>query len=83
LLVLSEVWDPGWSATVSGVNTPVMLADYILRAIPVPSGEHRVVLRYEPPLLRVGAAITGATLIVCIGIAWWSTWRTKRKSEAT
>ena len=40
LLVLSEVWDPGWSATVSGVPTPVLLANHALRAAAHPAGQH-------------------------------------------
>ena len=62
LLVLSEVWDPGWSATVSGVPAPVSVADQLLRAVPIPPGQHTVVLSYDPPLLRVGLVITAATL---------------------
>ena len=58
LLVLSEVWDPNWTATVDGEPAPVLLADYTLRAVPVPAGAHEVALRYDPPALRVGLAVT-------------------------
>jgi hypothetical protein len=69
LLVLSEVWDPGWTATVNGVPAPVLLADYLLRAVPLPAGQHTVVLSYEPPLLRIGLTITlGTTLLL---LALW------------
>ncbi|HLL50366.1 MAG TPA: YfhO family protein, partial [Thermomicrobiales bacterium] len=71
LLVLSEVWDPGWSATISGQEAPVYLANHTLRAIPIPPGEHQVVLTYDPPFLRVGLAITGATFLVLPGAALW------------
>jgi hypothetical protein len=71
LLVLSEVWDPGWHATVSGVPTPVLLADHTLRALSIPPGEHAVVLTYEPPLLRLGIGVSVVTLALLIGSAIW------------
>jgi uncharacterized membrane protein YfhO len=46
-------------------------ADYVLRAVCVPAGEHRVVLVYDPPLPKIGLAITGLTLLSVIGIAVW------------
>jgi hypothetical protein len=64
LLVLSEIWDSGWSATVDGVPTPMYLADHALRAVPVPSGEHSVVLTYTAPYLRLGLALMAITLLV-------------------
>lgn len=80
LLMLSEVWDPGWSATVDGVDAPVLVADSILRAVPVPSGEVRVVLRYEPPLLRIGAAVTVATLLLTVALAVWLASRANKRN---
>jgi uncharacterized membrane protein YfhO len=69
--VLSEVWDPGWQATVSGEPTPVLVANHALRALPIPPGEHAVVLAYDPPHLRLGLAITGLTLLVLVAAALW------------
>jgi hypothetical protein len=71
LLVLSEVWDPGWHATVSGVPTPVLLANHALRALPIPPGQHQVVLSYAPPGLRLGLAISGLTLVGLVAAALW------------
>jgi hypothetical protein len=70
LLVFSEVDYPGWRATVDGDPVPLVRADYLLRALCVPPGEHRVVLTYDPPTLKVGLAITAlALLLVCGSIA--------------
>ncbi|HEX2578312.1 MAG TPA: YfhO family protein, partial [Aquihabitans sp.] len=49
LLVLSQAWAPGWSATVDGVAAPVVRADGVVQAVPVPAGTSTVVLRYRPP----------------------------------
>ncbi len=67
LLVLSEVAYPGWRAEVDGEPAPLVRADYVLRAVCVPSGEHRVVLAYDPPLPKIGLAITGLTLLLLVG----------------
>ena len=66
LLVLSEVWDPGWSATVDGVPAAVLQTNHIFRGIPVLAGSHRVELRYDPPLLRLGLAIALVTTVLFI-----------------
>jgi hypothetical protein len=74
LLVFSEVDYPGWRANVDGERAPIVRADYVLRAVCVPAGAHRVSLVYDPPLLRLGAAITGLTLLVIaitgLGLMW-------------
>jgi hypothetical protein len=63
LLVLSDVWDPGWSAAVDGSPAPVLLASHAFRAVPVPAGEHRLTLHYAPSSLRAGVAVTLVTSI--------------------
>ena len=48
LLVVSDTWYPGWKAWVDGVETPLQHADYALRGIALPAGNHRVVCAYQP-----------------------------------
>jgi hypothetical protein len=72
LLVFSEVDYPGWQATVDGSSALLVRADYVLRAVCVPAGEHQVILVYDPPLLKIGLAVTGLTLLLVVGVvAWW------------
>ena len=75
LLVFSEVDYPGWRATVDGNPARLVRADYLLRALCVPAGEHQVVLVYAPPLPKIGLAITGLTLLSIVGIAVWTSRR--------
>ncbi|MDY7078654.1 MAG: YfhO family protein [Chloroflexota bacterium] len=70
LLIFSEVDYPGWQATVDGDAAQLVRADYLLRAFCVPAGEHRVVLVYDPPLLKIGLAITGLTLLLILSVIW-------------
>jgi uncharacterized membrane protein YfhO len=58
LLVLSEVWMPGWSAKVNGRTAPVIRTDYILRGIPVDKGINYVELRYFPRSFVTGVFTT-------------------------
>ncbi|MCI0340420.1 MAG: YfhO family protein [Planctomycetales bacterium] len=69
LLVLADTWFPGWGATVDGSPAPVLPANAMLRAVPVPSGEHRVVLRYAPGSFRAGLALSAAALAVLLAAA--------------
>lgn len=64
LLVLSEVYYPGWRAQVDGQSSPIYRANYLLRAVPVEGGQHRVEVYYDPPLFKAGLAITILTLVV-------------------
>ncbi|HKG24922.1 MAG TPA: YfhO family protein, partial [Thermomicrobiales bacterium] len=64
LLVLGEVYDEGWRAYVDGKRVPIYVADHALRAVPLAAGSHVVELRYEPPSLRLGLALTGTGIVV-------------------
>lgn len=78
-LVYGEVWYPGWRAWVDGVEAPVYRANFAFRAVYVPAGEHTVVMRFDPPLWRVGLALTVLTLLALAG---WALWARRRGSRA-
>ena len=46
---------PGWEATVDGQPAPILIANAVMRAVPVPAGASRVALRYRPRSVRTGA----------------------------
>lgn len=49
LAVFSEIYyQPGWVATIDGKPAPHFRADWILRAMLVPAGEHRIVFEFKP-----------------------------------
>ena len=66
LLVLSEVYYPAWKAYVDDQPVQTYQADQLLRAVPIPAGEHTVELRYESPYLTIGIAISLAAIVVLI-----------------
>jgi hypothetical protein len=69
-LVLSDVYYPGWHATVDGTRAPVFRADYTFRAVRVPAGDHTVKLTFAPWTWRAGLALSLVTwLSLAIGAA--------------
>ncbi|MEM7347049.1 MAG: YfhO family protein, partial [Chloroflexota bacterium] len=68
LLVLSEPHYPGWQASIDGEAAPLLRANYILRAVPVPEGTHTIKLQFRPFSFTLGAIITGITLILVGGL---------------
>jgi hypothetical protein len=61
-LVLSDLWFPGWTATVDGRPARVWRANHTLRAVEVPPGARQVVFAYSPRSLRIGAVVSAAAL---------------------
>jgi PAS domain S-box-containing protein len=60
-LVLSDVYYPGWRATVDGAPAPLLRADYVFRAVPLPPGEHAIRMTFAPWTWRVGLAVSVLT----------------------
>ena len=57
VVVFSEVYYPGWTATVDGKPVEVGRVNYILRAINVAPGNHKVVLTFRPTTVKVTETI--------------------------
>jgi hypothetical protein len=70
LLVLSELYYPGWRATLDGEPTRILRADAGLRAVAVPAGEHVVTMVYCPTSFYVGAGISLATALTLAAVTW-------------
>ncbi len=67
-IVLSEVYYPGWEALIDGRPAPLLRADYILRAVPVPAGKHEIVVRFRPKVLLWGSAVSLLALATVIAV---------------
>jgi len=81
VLVLSEIFYPGWFASVDGQPARIVVADYVLRGVPLPAGEHRVEMHYAAPAARNGAIISGLTVCLILGLGLYA-WRGRPKREA-
>ncbi|TAK67343.1 MAG: hypothetical protein EPO24_00590, partial [Bacteroidetes bacterium] len=59
LLVFSEVYYPaGWKAYIDGQETEIFKTNFVLRSIVVPAGNHKIEMKFDPPLYQVGYDIT-------------------------
>ena len=54
LVVLTDLWDTGWNASLNGNKVPILRTDHALRGIVVPAGTSRIEFRYEPASLTRG-----------------------------
>jgi hypothetical protein len=48
LLVLHDLYYPGWVAEIDGKSAPILRAGRLFRAVVVPAGSHHVIFRFEP-----------------------------------
>lgn len=62
-LVLSDLFHPGWHATVDGTTTEILPADLALRAVPLAAGRHVIEFAYECPGQKLGLVLSAASLL--------------------
>jgi hypothetical protein len=62
--VFSEVYYPnGWNAYIDETKTEHFPADYVLRAMKIPSGKHTIEFRFEPNVVKTGSLIALSSAI--------------------
>jgi hypothetical protein len=81
LVVLGEVFYPGWKAFVDGSPAKLYRADGLVRAVAVPRGTHRVSVRYEPASVRWGAILSVVTLLSVCGAAAFASGISHKKAQ--
>ena len=81
VLVVSEIFYPGWEATIDGGRAPILLTDYVLRGVALPAGRHTVEMRYAAPAARNGALISVATLLLLCGLFIYARRQQRRMTE--
>ena len=75
LAVFSEIfYDKGWNAYLNGELVPHFRANYVLRAMPIPAGNHQIEFKFEPRTYKTGEGISLASsailLLLLIGVAY-------------
>ena len=84
VVVFSEIYYPGWTATIDGQPAELGRVNYILRALRVQAGKRTVVLDFHPASLRkteTVAYVGYGILVLLIIIGVWTEWKKKKKNE--
>ena len=79
VLVISEVWYPGWYAAVNGKAVDVWAANGGLRAVAVPAGRSTVELVFRPLPWRIGIGAALAGLMGLAALLWIESGRPKAR----
>lgn len=80
-LVIGDNYHPGWRAEVGGKETEILRANYIMRALPLKSGSHRITLTFTPKALIGGVLLTALGWTALLVLILFSFWKSKRRSE--
>jgi len=68
LLVVNDAWAPEWTARIDGSPVDILPADVLVRAVRWPAGRHWLVMRYEPPEVALGAALSGSAVAIALAV---------------
>ena len=80
IIVFSENYYPGWTATIDGQPAELGRVNYILRALNIAAGKHKVELMFYPKSLQTTetiAYIALALLLLAIAVACFVEWKKK------
>jgi uncharacterized membrane protein YfhO len=83
LAVFSEIYyEKGWNAYIDGQKVEHFRANYILRAMKIPAGEHKIEFKFEPTVWTMGnqVSLIGSILMILF-IAFGIYWEYKNKKK--
>jgi hypothetical protein len=66
LLVLTDLFWPGWRVSIDGEERRIQRADYLFRGVAVEPGRHTIRFWYDPLSVKLGFAISAATLVLLV-----------------
>ena len=70
VVVIAQTFHPAWQARIDGRPAPVHRANHAFQAVVVPAGRHELRLDYVDRRFRLGAVISGVSLLFC-GLGWF------------
>jgi hypothetical protein len=79
ILVLSQIYYPGWRAAIDGKEVPVAKVDCALMGIVAPEGEHAITFFFRPRSFRTGTVLSSISLLVLLAcVTPVSVWKRAR-----
>lgn len=86
IAVFSEIYYPaGWKATIDGTETEIIRVNYVLRALYVPKGKHKIEFVFEPATYKKGemySLIASILMLLILGAAGYVTYKKSKKPKA-
>ena len=85
IVVFSEIYYPGWTATVDGEEQPLGRVNYVLRALQVKPGKHEVVLSFFPKSIDRTETIAylayGLLVLILLALVWIAYQRRRQQHQ--
>lgn len=82
LAILSEIYYPyGWKMFVDNVEVPYIKADYLLRAVHVPAGNHTIKMIFAPEVITTGKTVSLISLLLFLILSGGGLYWLYRKSN--
>lgn len=75
LCVFSEIYYPGWTATIDGKSADLGRVNYVLRALRIPNGKHEVVLEFRPASVTLTEYIAYAAIALILALFAFALYR--------
>ncbi len=69
LVVLADIFYPGWELTIDGVPAPIYRVNRAMRGAAVAAGHHRLVYTYDPRSFRVGLVVSAVGIAAMVLLA--------------
>jgi len=67
MVIFSEIYyDKGWNVYIDNEKLPYFRADYVLRGMIVPAGEHEIIWKFEPKAYYAGGTIMIISSIIIL-----------------
>lgn len=83
LAVFSDIYyAKGWKAYVDGKETPIVKANYVLRAIKIPAGQHKIEFQFRPESFYTGKKIAMVSSIILILLVIGALFQSFKKAPA-
>lgn len=85
LAIFSEIYYPhGWQIDIDGQNVEMAQANYVLRAVYLPKGQHTITFKFKPAIIKEGniiSAVSGIIIALAIIGGIFINFRKKKEEE--